>query len=224
MDQRFHPRYRLSRTVDVGIAYGPRALTGQLVDFSQGGLQVTLSEKAPERLRSSPLEWTFNMEEACGRGPGEAIRIQTLLSGNTRLGMAVPAAKITIEGKCFHDIVKLLSNDECAGALRMSRRADGDCAPVIEVIGKLHARLARDFTRLLADGCRGIDLSRCRDIDSGGIGLLAIAHEKGILPVGARGRVESLLSTVDRFQRVSTHRWNTAATTLQSHGDRAFRH
>lgn len=224
MDQRFHPRYRLSRNVDVGIAYGPRAFIGKLVDFSQGGLQVTLSEQAPERLSCAPLEWNFNMEEVCGRGPGEAVRVQTLLSGNTRIGMAVPAAKITIEGKCFHDIVKVLSDDVCAGALRMSRSANAENKPVIEVIGKLHARLARDFTRLLADGCRVVDLTRCKDIDSGGIGLLAIAHDKGIFPIGAKGRVEALLNTVDRFQPRNALLSRPATMRFSNPTGRAFRH
>lgn len=218
MDQRFHPRFRLARNVDVGIAYGQTSFTGQLVDFSKGGLQVTLHKPADDGMRQTPLQWQFNMDEAQGRGLGNAVRIQSLLSGNTRVGMVVPAANITVEGKCFQEIVNVLSNDETAGAIRLTRSLASEYRPVIEVIGKLHARLARDFTRLLADGCAAVNLSQCRDIDSGGIGLLAIAHDVGVEITGAKGRVDSLLSTVDRFRRQNAARQSSGNTRFPPRG------
>lgn len=223
MDQRFHPRYRLSKSVDVGIAYGEHTFVGQLVDFSRGGLQVTLSQTQPDALSRSALEWQFTMAEAHGRGPGQAIRIQPLLSGNTRVGLSVPAANLTVEGQSFQDIVHVLSQDESAGAIRVARQV-GDAPRTMEVIGKLHARLARDFTRLLTDGCKTIHLGNCKDIDSGGIGLLAIAHDHGVGYTGATGRVSALLASVDRFRRPPAKRGRNAALETRPSSHTNWRH
>lgn len=183
IEKRSQPRYLPKDPMPVTVQIGAQRVVGVLGDVSLRGCQILLPLAAmPLPRGASKIDGVLSFGDEPMDWDGDIIHTAPVRCHRS-IGVRYKAPRT--------DIVDRLLDARSAGGLRVSRR---DNATQAAVIGHLGFNLNRAFLGLVRQGTlRHVDLSSCSGLDSAGIGLLAIAREKGISFGGAAGEVRRLL-------------------------------
>lgn len=181
-DKRQHPRFRPTQETEAGIEAGGQQYVGLLLDVSLGGFLLRLEDE-PRGLSSG--------DTACGeiwldghmfQGQGRITHRHTRNHG-VAVGFAFDRSQAGYRMDLEPVLQRLMENRK-AGAIQIDapppQAATHPAGVVARIIGHLSPKLARDIFHPLNSGSlREVDLSQCLSIDSGGIGLMMIAQDKG---------------------------------------------
>lgn len=182
-DLRQDPRFRPTRETEAGIEAGGHQCVGLLLDISLGGFLLRLDEE-PRRLSvGDPGYGEICFDGHCYQGRGRITHLHSRNQG-VAVGFAFDRSEAAYRQEMEPVLQRLIAN-RTGGAIQLR---DHPPAPengqppgvAAQIIGHLSPTLARDMVPPLNRGLlREVDLSQCLSIDSGGIGLMMIALDKG---------------------------------------------
>jgi len=203
VDKRTTPRFKLDATqadsAQVLLTLPQGEVQGLLLDISSGGFQFRINHIPQPPKGGTPVSWTLSHDGHQASGQGRITRVDTRLDHSATVGVAIDSLRSPDRGASFASLARRLASHEESGAVKAHTRADGKS--VVEVLGKLNPRLNRDFTNLLRARPSLVDLSRCQQIDSGGLGLLLLGMERGLQVQGCKGMVKELADTAGICKR-----------------------
>lgn len=182
-NQRQHPRFRPTRETEAGIEAGGRQYVGILLDVSLGGFLLRLDEEPCHLSGGDPGRGEIWLDGRRFQGQGRITHLHSRNQG-VAVGFAFDRAEAGYRLEVEPVLEHLIAN-RASGAIQMhdlSPAQGSDQAPGIaaQIIGHLSPTLARDVVPHLNSGLlREVDLSQCLSIDSGGIGLMMLALDKG---------------------------------------------
>ncbi|HET7776109.1 MAG TPA: PilZ domain-containing protein [Azospira sp.] len=222
MDKRITPRFKLDASLadsaSVALTLADSCRNGVLLDISGGGFQVRITDIPKPPAPGTAVAWSIRQGELEAAGQGRVTRVDTRLDHSASIGIALDIRLSPDRGASFAALARQLANQEQAGAVRARTGSDGKA--VVEILGKLNPRLNRDFTNLLRDHPQRVDLSKCLQIDSGGLGLLLLGMERGVQVEGCQGLVKELVETAGICKRCHNqqHCWGHAQHNMRTQG------
>lgn len=180
-------RFVPSKGIPVSLHGDKGSLSAPLKDLSGSGLMVLLPECDGQSIKvgedisgeiafpDNPLPWHGRVIHRSPFSRGLALGIAA--AGDTANSMRAAS--------------QWLAGLPDAGALQLQ---ESQSSMTLTVIGYLSFEMGRDFLHLIRNrGVNNIDLSRCRSMDSAGLGMLCIARDQNIPIRGARDTVKTLL-------------------------------
>lgn len=218
MDKRITPRFKLDASLadsaSVALTLADSSRNGALLDISSGGFQVRITDIPKPPAPGTAVAWSIRQGELEAAGQGRVTRVDTRLDHSASIGIALDIRLSPDRGASFAALAQQLAKQDQAGAVRAHTGSDGKA--VVEVLGKLNPRLNRDFTNLLHNRPQRVDLSKCLQIDSGGLGLLLLGMDRGVQVEGCQGLVKELVETAGICQRCTSQErcWGSARRTL----------
>jgi len=206
VDKRHTPRFKLDTSrddaADVVLILPRGEQRGALLDISSGGFQVRIAHLPQPPAGGTAVTWQVRHGDLQAGGSGRFTRVDTRLDHSATLGIAVDLRLSPDRDASFAALSRQLAGGEESGAVRGYTDKGGRA--VVEILGKLNPRLNRDFTNLLRNRPQRVDLSKCQQIDSGGLGLLLLGMERGVQVEGCRGLVKELVETAGICQRCAS--------------------
>lgn len=180
-------RFVPSKGITVSLHGDKGNLSAPLGDLSDSGLMVLVPECDGQSIKvGEAIGGEISFPDKPMPWHGRVIHRSPFSRG---LALGIAAAGDTINA--MRAAAQWLADHPGAGALQLQ---ESQSSMTLTVIGHLSFEMGRDFLHLMRNrGVNVIDLSRCRSMDSAGLGMLCIARDRRIPIRGARDTVKTLL-------------------------------